>query len=314
MTTRYPENSTAPAAAAGLWPWAAFLAVVLAYGYFFLGQGFNATDEGYLQAVGQRISDGQAPFTDFYFLRTPLSAYIQAGFIALFGDDYTILVSRVIWAVQQALVVLLIAFLFRRRLSGVALAMMMTLAWASATVIMNFAWYNYDAAFFAIVAVVLLSRRRHLLAGVAAFLAGMCKQNYLLLLPLLIVGDQVLPRLWRGRPILKRQGMVTLFVGFVAPALVYGVWLAVDGRLGAFFENIFVFPRKASTVSIWFGLFQNLHIALLRALPLVLTTCLMFFHRPSRQMGAVGDLCHRDGNTRLDGMDTRELCLQYRGA
>ena len=73
-----PENRSILAKS---WPYAIFVILVVIYNYFFLGQGFNGTDEGYLLSLGQRIVDGDRPYLDFYFLRTPLSIYVQAGLI-----------------------------------------------------------------------------------------------------------------------------------------------------------------------------------------------------------------------------------------
>ncbi|UCD64257.1 MAG: hypothetical protein JSW34_02130, partial [Candidatus Zixiibacteriota bacterium] len=96
-----------------IWPYAAFVLLVAVYSALTLGHGFNATDEGYLLSLGQRVVDGQRPYTDFYFFRTPMSVYIQAVRIEIFGDSYTILMSRILWTFQMCIVAILISIVYR---------------------------------------------------------------------------------------------------------------------------------------------------------------------------------------------------------
>ncbi len=111
--TKAPKNRGAISVRDTVWPYAVFLLLVALYSLLTLAHGFNATDEGYLLSAGARVAEGEAPYADFYFFRTPLSVYIQAAFISIFGDSYTVLVSRWVWTLQMCLVVVLISLLYR---------------------------------------------------------------------------------------------------------------------------------------------------------------------------------------------------------
>jgi hypothetical protein len=93
----------------------------LAYRATFLSQGFNGTDEGWLQTLGQRVANGQIPYRDFYFVLPPVSVYREAVLIKLFGDAYGILASRWVFAVEATLASV-VAFIILRRFVGDHLA------------------------------------------------------------------------------------------------------------------------------------------------------------------------------------------------
>ena len=142
-----------------VWPYAAFALLVFAYSYFTLGHGFNATDEGYLLSLGARVANGEAPYTDFSFFRTPLSVYIQSGLIKLFGDSYTVLASRIVWTAQMFLVMLMMSVFYRRFVKPWELLLLLTATFTVSTLLMIFPWYNYDALFFAVLAVLMIHFR-----------------------------------------------------------------------------------------------------------------------------------------------------------
>ena len=261
------------------WPYAVFLALAGVYSWFTLGEGFNATDEGYLLSLGQRILDGEAPYRDFYFLRTPGSIYIQAGLLAALGDSYTVLASRVFWLLQMLGATMLLSVFYRRFADATELLLLLLATFAASTLLMIFPWYNYDAAFFGIVAAVCLYRRRFLLVGVAAFLAAFCKQSYLGLLPAFML-LALLVRWRRGVPrLLGRREIERMVIGFAIPAILYAAFLAITDSLGAFYRNVFVYPSKASQTELAFALFQDHPTGFLQALPLTAAVAAWYFLR-----------------------------------
>jgi len=252
------------------WPYALFLLIVGVYSWFTLGQGFNATDEGYLLSLGQRVLDGQMPYRDFFFLRTPLSIYIQAGLLAVFGDSYTILASRIVWLLQMLLAALLLSVVYHRYVSRIETVALLLTTFAASTLLMSFPWYNYDAAVFAIVAAVLVFRRRFMAAGVAAALAMLCKQNYAALLPGYIFLALLVQ--WRlpAVRLLTRRDILHLAIGWATPTALFFAWLGSLGLMSAFVDNVVIWPTKASQTDLSFILFQNHAEAALAALPMIL--------------------------------------------
>jgi len=265
-----------------IWPYIIFLFAVIIYSYFFLADGFNATDEGYLQSLGQRIVDGEQPYLDFYFMRSPLSIYIQAALIKIFGDNYTILAGRIYWTIQICLMVLLVSLIYRRFVNRLELLLMLLASYVLCSVLIAFPWYNYDAAFFAAVSAVFIFRRQYFLAGIAAFLSAMSKQNYVFMLPMFLVLVALLR--WRIKAIslLKLKDTAFLLAGFAVPGLLYSTYLLYLGGFSAFVNQLFFLPKEISDVSLTHTLFQNNHIAIVKALPVIILTILLFYFKRQR--------------------------------
>jgi len=260
-----------------LWPYAAFLLLVALYSFFTLGHGFNATDEGYLLAIGQRVADGETPYVDFYFFRTPLSVYIQALFIKVFGESYKVLLSRVMWTIQLCLVAIMISLLYRRCVRHWELLVLLTTSFTVSTLLMIFPWYSYDALFFAVLSVVFWQRRQWELAGLAAFLAFMCKQNYAVLLPAYFFLGAIIQRYLPDMKLITARWAVRAAAGFVVPMLVYGGYLLTTGALDEFIKNVLTYPRQASQVSIWFVVFQNHAEIIYLTVPAIVAAASLFY-------------------------------------
>ena len=252
------------------WPYAAFLLFVAGYSYLFLGDGFNATDEGYLQSMAQRIVDGELLYVDFYFFRSPLSLYMQAALLWLLGENYTILAARWFWTAEMVVVVLLLASVYQRYVRSIEVFLLLCASWIISSLLIAFPWYSYDALFFAVVSLVSVCHRRWFLAGLAMFLAGMAKQNYLMLLPGYLVLAALLQWRFRQAGLFSWRGLVKLLVGWVTPAvffLVYLIWYG--GGVETFVWNVFVMPRETAGVDLTFVLFQDNAAALWKSLPVI---------------------------------------------
>ncbi len=264
------------------WPYAAFLFFVAGYSYLFLADGFNATDEGYLQSLAQRIVDGELPYADFYFLRTPLSLYLQAAFIYLFGSSYTVLAARAFWTVQTVAIAFVLVPVYRRFVSRCELLILLCSTWVVSSQLIAFPWYSYDAVFFALIALVLYHRRWFGLTGVAIFLAALSKQNYLVFLPVFVALTWLLQTRYR-RTLLSLAGVLKIILGFIVPTICYVGYLELwGGGLDTFVRNVFVLPGKTSEVSAVFAIFQNHHVAFAFSLPALGGVLLWYYFRRER--------------------------------
>lgn len=236
----------------------------------FLSQGFNGTDEGWLQALGQRVANGQVPYRDFYFVLPPVSLYKEAALIKLFGDAYGILASRWVFAVEATLASI-VAFLILRRFVGDHLAFLSSVPTIFFSVIFYyFSNYTYDAVLLTLAAMALLTyadrapRSRSAAAGVAAALAFLAKPTFLAFLVLLPLAGLVSaglrdpgtgpPRRWWRQPADWR--FFLLGYGAVC-ATVFG-YLAAAGALGQFFYQAFALTRQAFPTSVTFLVFQDM--------------------------------------------------------
>ncbi len=260
------------------WPYLIFLLLVTAYNVKYLPLGYQPSmDEGYLQSLAMRILGGQLPYREFYFFRTPLSIYLQAALIALFGSYYTILAARIFCVIQTTAMVIIVSSVYYSYVRKLPLLLLLVVGYLVGTLMLDFPWYTYDAVFFASIGLVLFYHRRFVLFGVAVFLSGLCKQNFATLIVLVPLLSIVLRVIRRDLALLNLRETMRFWLGFAIPAAVFGIWLLATGRLGAFFANVITLPRECSNVTLSFTLFQNHAGAFLKALPLIATTLLLYF-------------------------------------
>jgi hypothetical protein len=277
--------------AVDLWPYGAFLVLVAAYNYFFLGDGFNGTDEGYLLSLGKRVAEGQRPYLDFYFLRTPLSIYIQAGLIRLFGDGYTILASRVFWVIEMSVLTIALSAIYRRFISRLELFLLLTTTYVILSLSVSFPWYSSDAMLFAGIAIVLHYKKRFLLAGLAIGLAFMTKQGYGLMAPLFVGIAGFINYRFPDLKLINWRIAIKLLSGAALPALIYITYMASNGGAGRFIRNVLLMPTESSGVGLAFAVFQNNHVALAYSAPLIVSVLIFFLIPRRRKIGlAIGSL------------------------
>lgn len=229
--------------------------VGLGYRATFITQGFDATDEGWLQSVGRRITLGQVPYRDFGFFLPPVSIYKEAALQAVFGDAYTLLFSRWVF-VAEATLGSVIAYLILRRFVSDRLAFLVTLPTLSFSVLAYyFSNYTYDGEVLVMVSVLFLTmaapnrRWPAVVAGIAAGLAGLAKPSYFAFVVLVPVIGLVGDRLIRNRDEVHRAlvGVYRSWPLFLAGAvLTFGAVLALfalAGAAGPFLEA--QFPASA---------------------------------------------------------------------
>lgn len=179
--------------------------------------GFNPTDDGFLLAITRRVLHGDVPHRDFISIRPVGSSLIHAPFV-LFGGPYTFVVDRFfVWFELATIAFLWAGLMLRaarvrpRGLPQVALAaagMML-----SAHTFPVLAWHTIDALFACTLGLVLVERRRTRLLGYALLgFAALCKQNFALMAPLVVLlrGDRRELRAW-----LAVGSMPALYVSWV---------------------------------------------------------------------------------------------------
>ena len=251
-----------------------------AYGIFFLftviyfsvylPQGFSLLDDGYLLGLGQRVAGGEKIYSDFYFFRTPLSVYWQAGLIGLFGISYTVLASKIIWALQITATVTIASFIYRRWMSSSLLALTLCASLVYSSMLLSFPWYTYDAMFFTAVFAYFFFERRYLPAGLVAGLAFICKQSFAALIPATFVIWLLALALSRSSFDDWRKALIWTSIGALSVVVVLCGILAIQNSLGDFWQNVFVLRSSVSPLSIQFMLIQNLPQAAAVAWPFTL--------------------------------------------
>lgn len=235
----------------------------------FLAQGYNATDEGWLQTLGDRIVHGQVAYRDFTYVLPPVAAYKEAALIRLFGDGYGILASRWVFAVEASLASVL-AFLIVRRFVAPRLAFFVTLPTIFFSVISYyFSNYTYDAVFLSLLSATLLvspmgpRRLRGLLAGGCAALAFLAKPTFLgfvIVVPILLALDTITIRRNPDQQRLSglRQDWPYVAAGFAGVCLAVAAYFSIEHALGQLIYQSFVLTRLANPTSLAFLLWQDL--------------------------------------------------------
>ncbi len=239
-----------------LYSYLIFSAFALAYFWYYLPQGFSIFDDAYLAGLGQRIANGQHIYTDFYYLRTPLSPLIQSIWIRALGDNYTVLVSRIIWAVQLYTTIVIFSLVYRKWLYAVTLTVTLCATLVYSSLLFAFPWYTYDGMFFTALFVFCVFRRRMILAGMFAALAFLCKQGFIALLPLYLLFELLNAGITR-QGFRRRLRDVLLSVGAFVTVTVLAVTL-----LGASFpqiwRNVFTLPQRINDLPLTFLMYQDL--------------------------------------------------------
>ena len=260
-----------------LWPYAAFACFVVLYNSLLLRQGYIPSDDGYLQSVAQRILDGQRPYLDFYFLRTPLSVYLQAAFMALFGHSYTILTARLLCTAEVTGIALIVSRLYSHLSSSWEFCLLMISSYIVTTLLINFPWYSYDGLFFAVLSLYLLERRLPIWSGAAACLAALCKQNYALLVPLLAAIALLSRGVCPGEAAIKGRSIARMATGFTLVLGAYLMYILAIGAVHSFWNNVVSLPASLAGQTIGGFLFQDNRQALLRSAVSLLPVAALFF-------------------------------------
>lgn len=265
------------------WPYLIFASFVFIYNYFYLHQGYSPEmDEGYLMSLGKRILNGDTPYKDFYFLRTPLSIYLQAFFLWLFGQNHTIYLGRIIFVFQITTLIVLISTMYYQYVKTVELLFLLVGSYILTTLLLNFQWYSYDALFFAGLALFFLHKEKYYIAGICMFLSAMSKQNYFLLLPLIGLFLFISKYFKKQLFYFGWHQIIKISIGFILPLGLYLSYQLLNNNLYNFIDNILLLPQTITKFHIGFILFQDNARAFLTASPYLLIFTLIIYTKSNR--------------------------------
>lgn len=239
--TRHPSCAAPPRRWSGGALLLCWLLAPLACHFCFSWIGFNPTDDGWLQAVAQRIACGEVPHRDFISVRPVLSAVFNVP-LAAWGGDHIIWLSRLAgWLAMAGISVLWARLAVPDGLSdrpaaafGVPLALYGCAFLLNAHTFPVMAWHSLDGMLWCSVAVATAVRGTRWswrLAYLAVGVAALCRQNFAGFLPVLMLASPRSARspavLWAAiPPVAYFTIMVALGAGrdFVAQILPTGGW------------------------------------------------------------------------------------------
>src|ERR1017187_6062516 len=222
------------------------LAVLLFAGLLLYSQTLSfAWDEGFHLLAAQLINAGKRPYLDFCFPQTPLNAYLNAGWMRVFGESWRpVHALAAFWVVAGAL--LAAGFVLQRfpvsrwRLAG-ACAVLVAVAMNSQVVLFGPIGQAYGLCLFLSVAAFRLTvcsveRRGPQWAAAAGLLAGAAAAS----------GRRVVWVERRGPRWAPAAGLLagaaaasSLLTAAVAPVLL--LWIAIHNRAGARWLKIALF-------------------------------------------------------------------------
>jgi hypothetical protein len=248
----------------------ALFGIGVLYRATFISQGFNATDEGWLESLGARIVAGQLPYRDFNYGLPPVSIYQEAALIRVFGDSYGILASRWVFTLEVSLASVL-AFTILVRYVRPTLAFLAVLPTCFFSVILfYYSNYSYDGEMLAMLSVALLVhakpglRALAVLGGVAGGLAFMSKPTFLGLLPIVLIAllaNKLAARREGEQPQRASAGWATAglySLGFTLCCLAVLGYFGVQGAAGDLVYKALILPRQSYQIPLGFVIWQDL--------------------------------------------------------
>lgn len=234
----------------------AILIIGLAYRATFLNQGFNGSDETWLESLALRTLHGQVPYRDFYYAVPPLTLYKETAVAGLLGDAYGVLASRWVFAFEVSIGSVL-AFIKLRRYVTDRTAMLATIPTVCFTTILYYySNFNFDAQVLTLGAVAIAVHRGErrvwmVVSGSLLGLAFLAKPTYLAIV-VVIVATGVLRRFFAGP-----QRWLEVAAGFALVAgSVFGILLAT-GLWPAFRYQSFGLLLQVRQVSLRFYLYED---------------------------------------------------------
>lgn len=221
------------------WAWL-LLPIACHFGFSWIG--FNPTDDGWLQAVARRLLDGQVPHRDFIFVRPALSAILQVPLVWL-GGDRVIWWSRLWgWLTLGAAIWLWAEFATAAAPLGLKYLLYAAALFVSAHNFPIMAWHTLDGILLCSIAVGVALRsakHRYTLAFLLVGMAGLCRQNFGLFAPLLLIGV--------GGPV---RSWFTAGFWSLLPVAVYTTAMLSLGGARDFVQQIFAPTHNFSSVAI----------------------------------------------------------------
>lgn len=237
-------------------------------------QGWAATDEGWLQAQGQRIASGQVPYRDFDYVFPPLTSFKEAALFAVLGNSWTVYASRMLFTVEVSIAPVLAFLILRRFVSDRAAFIATVPAIFFTVIVLAFTSYTIDAEFMALASLTFavyggsgsrFPKAMGIASGICAVLAFMAKQPFLAFLPAIPFVALASTLLRRGddRPVEPPvHALQTVWrwylVGCVVAGGVIVAYFASAGALGDFTYQAILLTTQAHPTSLRFKLIQDL--------------------------------------------------------
>jgi hypothetical protein len=205
---------------------------VLVMSYFF-NRGFTLHDEGYLLNSALRTLHGQVIYRDFDFVYTPISVYLGAVGLSVFGES--IMSERLmmlIIAVGTSCTIFLLVWKSTKALFLSLLASFIYLAWGSSHI--NYLSPTNVGIFFATLTILLLHQKKDerllLLAGMSGVCTFLSKQN---------IGIGILLVALIYTYIVKGRKSAIILTGSILGTLfIYTLYLLATHSLGGFITSI----------------------------------------------------------------------------
>lgn len=224
--------------------------------------GFHPTDDGFTLAYARRLLDGQVPHRDFVIIRPALSPLLHAPVVAL-GGAHTYLASRaLVWGQFALFAALWTALLVRAFGPGgvrwPARAMLVAVAFmASVHTFPITAWHTLDALVLVALGLWALerpSRRAQAAGAVLVGLAYLCKQNFLLVGPLVLALDPRLRgRAWQLAAAWAAPGMAYV-LGLVAAGALPEAWAQLSSQSGLVRHGVLAFVQPFTLAGVAAGM------------------------------------------------------------
>lgn len=243
-----------------LWAW--FLVVPLLCHLGFSWIGFNPTDDGWMLAVARRLAEGELPHRDFIFVRPAFSALLEVP-LYWWGGDHVIWISRL----QGWLTLAVPCWIWSGWAAGAAPRLIRFTLYLGALLLCAHSfpvmgWHSIDGMLFCALAVLCLQRERWQVAFFLGGVAALCRQNFVLFPPLLLLSAGLPPSRW-------------VAAGFwsAAPSLIYLGVMAAGGAAGDFWQQVWAVKGKLWDVAIacylynstfWIGLVTGVTIEWVR--------------------------------------------------
>ncbi len=208
-------------------------------------KGLTLNDEGYVLQAGQRILHGELPYRDYFFVYTPLSAYITAGAFLLFGQS--VIASRVVvlfFSIAALIAVWLIAKRLTKNTYVIAITVLFFTVWSPLHT--NFSWpVVYSLTFtlwnvYCFLQFLETKQYRYVVfAGLLTSLVFLTKQNF----GAAVLANGIIMFLCI-KEIRTRKSFIMFTVPFLLPIILFVIQIYLSGSVSGTVENFYYYFFK----------------------------------------------------------------------
>jgi len=203
-----------------------FIILVSTIAHFLFSRlGFNPTDDGGILSGCRRILEGQVPYRDFMSIRPVGSSFLHILFV-LWGGDYIFWISRYFIWFEFACIAWAWTIIVNRLLN-IQLSSRDKFIYALISFVFSvhyaplMVWQTVDGFFLASVGLMMCSGQLSYIKIIGYFLLGLaplCKQNFLLIIPLFIL-------------FLKDWRQIRFWLAAFMPAIGAVIYLLLNGAM-----------------------------------------------------------------------------------